>query len=227
MERSLLILALLWTVPCPGCARRPSIEERQPAATAQVSPGVDSAAESAASLPPEQPRETVPPQGEPVQPTAQNDAAAGVALQPLDWEGVQALIAERQGKVVVVDLWATYCVPCRQEFPGLVALSRQDPGNIACISVSLDAEADHARALAFLQEQQAEMTNVRCTTDADTLYDQVLQIGGIPAVYVYGRDGQLARLFNGPSPEGETYTYAEHISPFVTRLAEQPAAESQ
>lgn len=168
----------------------------------------------AETLPPEQPRESLP-----ADEVVTAAAADAVTLELAPWEDVQRLIESHQGKVVVVDLWATYCVPCREEFPGLVELSHADPENIACISVSLDDPDSHERALAFLQEQNATMQNVLCTTDSDQLYDEILQIGGIPAVYVYGRDGELAKLFTGPTEEGTDHTYEGHIRPFVTELA--------
>jgi thiol-disulfide isomerase/thioredoxin len=181
-----------------------------------------SAEETAETPPPDQGRELPPEQSEPV-PTASAEVAAGeIALVDLPWEGVLEQIAAHKGKIVVVDLWATYCAPCRTEFPGLVALSKHDPENIVCISVSLDDPDDaerRAEALTFLQEQQAQFTNVLCTTDHDKLYDEILMIGGAPAIYVYGRDGAEAKLFTGPSPEGEAHTYEQHITPFVLELA--------
>jgi thiol-disulfide isomerase/thioredoxin len=180
---------------------------------------------SADTDPPEQPRETLPVDPQAAAPAAATSADGQVQLIALSWEGIQEQIAARKGKVVVVDLWATYCLPCRETFPGLVELSILDPEKIACISVSLDDAEDEekrAEALAFLQEQQAKFPNYLCTTDADTLYDEILKIGGIPAVYVYGKDGQLAKLFNGPTPEGTEHTYEEHITPYVLELAEAP-----
>jgi thiol-disulfide isomerase/thioredoxin len=180
---------------------------------------------------PEQAREAVPEQTEPApfpelaatEETSSSGPAAGeITLVDLPWESVQEQIAAHQGKVVVVDLWATYCDPCRATFPGLVTLSKQDPENIVCISVSLDDPSDAERremALAFLKEQQATFTNILCTTDETKLYDEILKIGGIPAVYVYGRDGQMAKLFTGRSPDGGEHTYEAHITPFVTELA--------
>ena len=47
-----------------------------------------------------------------------------VRLSIVDFEGIQRRIADHRGKVVVVDAWATYCVPCKREFPNLVRLSR-------------------------------------------------------------------------------------------------------
>lgn len=193
--------------------------------------------------PPEQPRETLPAQtassseeaDKPGQSLTEQAESTGplksdatltagpVTLLLLPWEEIEQHIANNlNGKVVVLDLWATYCLPCRESFPGLVALSKQDPENIVCVSVSLDDPDDEEKrteALQFLEEQQATFTNILCTTDADTLYDEILKIGGIPAVYVYDRDGGLAKLFNGPTPEGADHTYEEHITPYVTELA--------
>lgn len=155
------------------------------------------------------------------QPEPKKPASETVELKSLDWEGVEQLIASRQGRIVVVDLWATYCGPCRKEFPGLIALSHAHPEDVACISVSLDDADDQEAVVAFLQEQQATIDNVLCTTDPDTLYDEILKIGAIPAVYVYGRDGTMLKLFNGPAENGQEHTYNSDITPFVEHLIDQ------
>lgn len=224
---------MTWTIVATvigmcGCGQPAADSDPSKAASADPAATSGAPPSDGQGPPPEQPRETVPEQSEPEpsvgasSATTPEAAADAVALVDLPWEEILQRIAEHRGKIVVVDLWATYCQPCRESFPGLVALSRLDPENIVCISVSLDDPADtekRGEALAFLQEQQARMANYLCTTDADTLYDQILKIGGIPAVYVYGRDGQLAKVFNGPTPEGTDHTYDQHITPFVTELA--------
>lgn len=145
-----------------------------------------------------------------------------VTLDLLPWEDVHAILKSHTGKVVVLDCWATYCDPCRREFPGLVKLSRELPTeDVVCISLSLDETGDEAKALAFLQEQNSLMKNILCTTDTDQLYDEILKIGSIPAVFVYGRDGEIARLFTGGTPDGGEHTYEEHIAPLVRELAAQ------
>ncbi len=145
-----------------------------------------------------------------------------VTLELLEWDGIKAIIESHKGRIVVVDCWATYCVPCRREFPGLVALGRELPDDVVCISVSLDEAAEHGEALDFLKEQNALMTNVLCTTDTDKLYDRILKVGSVPAIFVYGRDGAIARTFTGANPEdGGEYTYAGHIAPFVRELVSQ------
>lgn len=210
IARGMLIAALL---AC-GCGSSATDQTTGSTATTETSAAIE-------TPPPEQGRE---PSFEPAEPPGESapPATSNVSLTDLPWEGVQEQIAAHKGKVVVVDLWATYCVPCRTSFPGLVALSKQNPENVVCISVSLDDPGDpekRAQALQFLQEQQAEFTNLLCTTDSDKLYDEILQIGGIPAVYVYGRDGTQAKVFTGPTPEGEDHTYEQHITPYVTELA--------
>ena len=145
-------------------------------------------------------------------------AAEAVELQVLEWAGVEDLIASHRGKVVVVDLWATYCAPCIREFPGLVALNRSHPDEVACISVSLDDVDDQDKALAFLQEHEATFDNVLCTTDPDTLYDEILKVGAIPVIYVYGPDGEMLKRFTSPTEDGSEVSYEEHIVPFVVGL---------
>jgi thiol-disulfide isomerase/thioredoxin len=212
IAQGLLIAALL---VC-GCGN-PATTDSTGSLAKTESPPVEETVAAVETPPPDQGREP-PFESQP----PETAAPAGVTLTDAPWEGVVEQIAAHKGKIVVVDLWATYCVPCRTSFPGLVALSKQDPENIVCISVSLDDPEDQkkrADALKFLQEQNAEFTNLLCTTESDKLYDEILQIGGIPAVYVYGRDGAQAKLFTGPTPEGEDHTYEQHITPYVTELA--------
>ena len=49
--------------------------------------------------------------------------SAQSTLVPVDETGYQKMLAANKGKVVLVDFWATYCVPCRAETPKLVALA--------------------------------------------------------------------------------------------------------
>jgi len=225
IARGMLIAAVL---AC-GCGNTPTETSSGSTTTTDAAAAKAESGEIVETPPPEQPRETLPaePAAADAGPVAEQPAATGaetpaVTLVDMPWEEVQQQIAAHKGKIVVVDLWATYCAPCRTSFPGLVALSKHDPENIVCISVSLDDPGDaekRAEALTFLQEQQATFANLLCTTDSDKLYDEILQIGGIPAVYIYGRDGVQAKLFTGPTPENEDHTYEQHITPYVLEMA--------
>lgn len=148
-----------------------------------------------------------------------------VELQIRDWESTQQLAREKQGRVVVLDLWATYCPPCVAEFPNLVALQAKYPEQVACISVSADFEGLEGKppesyaekVLAFLQKQNATFDNILLSTDADTLFTQKIEHNSLPAVYVYDQQGNLAGQFPDPKDPAE-FTYQEQVLPLVEKL---------
>ena len=156
---------------------------------------------------------------------------ADVALRILDYEGIMNLIEGYQGRVVVVDVWSTSCVPCLKEFPGLVALHEKYGRNdVMCVSVSLDFEGlkgtspqdDHERVLDYLRRFQATFDNILAGDDADMMYEK-LALAAPPAVYVYDRSGKLAKRFDNEQVrgDGEGFTYKD-----VGRLVAQLAAET-
>ena len=66
------------------------------------------------------------------------------------WDEVQQMVAAHEGKVVVLDLWSTWCIPCKKEFPHLVEIHEGFPADVACISVSLNQRAMRQLAQAVL-----------------------------------------------------------------------------
>ncbi len=82
-----------------------------------------------------------------------------VTMETIDVEGVAALRANPTDKYRLVNIWATWCAPCVEEFPTLVAISRQyDMRNFELITVSLDKPEQQEKARAFLQGQGAGLT---------------------------------------------------------------------
>jgi len=143
-----------------------------------------------------------------------------VELQVLDYQGVQELIASKKGKVVVMDAWATYCLPCVKEFPNLVALSKKYPKQVACISLSFDNEGldpiedVKPPVLGFLKKQGATFDNVISSEEADTLYEK-FDLSAVPAVFVYDKNGKLSKRF-----AGEKFDY-EDVEKHVSQLLEE------
>jgi thiol-disulfide isomerase/thioredoxin len=154
-------------------------------------------------------------------------AADPIPLDIKRWDETAQLVAVHKGKVVVMDLWSTWCIPCVQEFPNLVALHRAHPDDVVCISVNLDysgaadetPESHRQKVHEFLTQQGAAFPNVISGDPADDVY-QRLDLGAVPAVLVYGRDGQLAKRFDNDEAlyGDEGFTYREHIVPLVERL---------
>jgi thiol-disulfide isomerase/thioredoxin len=79
-----------------------------------------------------------------------------VTMDRADAAGIAALRANPTNKHRLINVWATWCAPCVEEFPSLVALSRRfDMREFELVTVSLDAAKDEAKAQAFLQKQGA------------------------------------------------------------------------
>ncbi len=153
-----------------------------------------------------------------------------VKLTEGDWSDVKKYVAEHKGKVVVVDLWSTACLPCMQEFPNLVKLQKKHGKEIVCVSFNLDYAGIKSKPPAyyrprvekFLQSRNAEFRNLMSTVDALEVFDE-LKLNSIPAVMVFGKDGKLAKRFDDSLlTEGkeEAFTYEEDINPFVQKLLE-------
>src|SRR5690606_3001004 len=101
----------------------------------------------------------------------ETSSGEAVELKLQSWDATKTLIDSHKGKIVVVDFWSTSCLPCRREFPHLVALQKAYPGQVACVSVSLDYSGRKSRppatyrepVLEFLKQQRATIDNVLST----------------------------------------------------------------
>ena len=89
-----------------------------------------------------------------------NWAKEPVTLDKVDLEGVRNLIKNHSDKLRLINVWATWCVPCVQEFSDLVTINRmyRDRG-YEMVSISLDEPADRDKALQFLHKKQSSSPN--------------------------------------------------------------------
>jgi thiol-disulfide isomerase/thioredoxin len=143
-----------------------------------------------------------------------------VSLEIRDWKGLQELVAEAKGKVVVVDLWSTTCTPCLKEFPNLVKLHNERTADVACLSFNMDyygkGEPEDLKAdvLAVLRQHQAKFRNVLSSEKDEDVYAQIDSFA-VPVVEVYDRAGKLRKRFN--DDQGQ-FTYEKDILPLVETL---------
>jgi thiol-disulfide isomerase/thioredoxin len=144
------------------------------------------------------------------------DPGPEVRLRPVSYRELGEFVKAQRGKVVVVDVWADFCVPCKCEFPNLVRLhERYAADGLVCVSVSVDDAAKHDAALAFLTRQRAAFTNYRLTDKAE-VWQAAWKIAGPPAVFVFDRQGQRAARFDSED-ERKPFTYDE-VEALVRKL---------
>lgn len=125
---------------------------------------------------------------------------AEVKLQAVKYPELSKAVRELRGKIVVVDLWATWCPPCKAGFAHFVELQRRygDQG-VVCVSVALDEAKDHKEAFEFLQQKKAAFANYRLDEEAQ-LWQERFDINGPPAVFVFNRENRRAGKFDYSDP---------------------------
>lgn len=126
-------------------------------------------------------------------------------VQFLDGGGATKALADFKGKVVLLNIWASWCVPCREEMPALDRLETELGGkDFAVVAVNIDkGGADKARA--FLAETGA--SHLGLYTDPTGKLFAALKAVGMPTTLVLDRDGKEIGRLVGPadwnSPEAK------------------------
>lgn len=127
--------------------------------------------------------------------------AFGADLKPVDEAGYSKLVASAKGKVLLVNFWATYCVPCRKEMPQLVALgARYKAQGLEFVTISADEPEQKKDAAAFLDKAKvAAPVYIRQAKDDDkfTAGIDAKWSGALPATFLYDKTGKKVRSFFG------------------------------
>lgn len=126
-----------------------------------------------------------------------------VTLELGNRETFQAMLEKHRGKVVLVDFWATWCLPCTIEFPHSVERSQRFGSNgLSVISVSMNEPADREEVLAFLQRSNASFDNLLTEYGAGSAFVDAFDLrGDLPLYRLYDRKGVLRYTFS-EDPEG-------------------------
>jgi thiol-disulfide isomerase/thioredoxin len=127
--------------------------------------------------------------------------APAAELKLVDEAGYAKLVASMKGQVVLVNFWATYCVPCRKEMPQLVALeARLRARGFRFVAISADEPEQTAQARGFLDQNKVPAPSyIRRAKDDDkfvALVDPKWN-GALPASFLYDRQGRKVRAFFG------------------------------
>ena len=114
--------------------------------------------------------------------------------QIIDAEGYQKLLEQSRGKALVVTFWATWCEPCRDEYPMLGELAKQyAPQGLTVVGISLDDDGDMILVRRFLAKYKPPFPNYRKKPGAEAAFVQAVLpgwSGAIPATFFYASDGR-------------------------------------
>lgn len=125
--------------------------------------------------------------------TTVTPAAASLPSLPLwDATGNTVSLHDLKGKKVFVNLWASWCPPCRREMPSIERLYRSvDTSKVAFVMLALDERFETSAR--FMEEQQLELPLYYPAENLPPLF----QVQGIPATFIFNEAGELVRRIDG------------------------------
>jgi thiol-disulfide isomerase/thioredoxin len=124
--------------------------------------------------------------------SAEPPGGGAVELKDVKYSGLVEAIKAQRGKVVVVDVWADFCLPCKRNYPHLLKLQQEHRSEgLVCISVSVDLPKAKPRALEFLKKVDSTITNY-WLDEAPTFWAKRWDVNGPPVMFVFDRTGRRA-----------------------------------
>jgi thiol-disulfide isomerase/thioredoxin len=133
------------------------------------------------------------------------DRAADFSLQALD--GSKVKLSDLKGSVVVIDFWASWCVPCKKELPALDALARRYDGkNIVILAVNIDKDRANAEKLLA----QVKVSALKILLDPDGRVAGAYDVPTMPSSYIIDAKG-LVRHVHAGFTSGDEKKIAEEV----------------
>ena len=119
-----------------------------------------------------------------------------VDLRLNDLSGVEQSLQSLKGRIVILNFWATYCIPCRKEMPDLAAVQNEFAAlGVQVVGVSMDDIEDKHKVLQFVRE-----TKVNFPIWIGGSVEHMVKFGlgtALPGTVIIDRDGKTARIISG------------------------------
>ena len=117
----------------------------------------------------------------------------------IDTQGYQKILQQYKGQPLLVTFWATWCEPCRDEYPMLNGLAKQyAPQGLKVVGINLDQDGDLILMRRFLTRYKPVFPNYRKTKGNEDAFANIVMQGwngAIPASFFYSKDGtQIGHL---------------------------------
>lgn len=133
---------------------------------------------------------------------AATDAGPVPAVIFLDGDGNERSLADFQGRVIVLNLWATWCAPCRKEMPSLDRLQAEHGGDdLEVVALAVD-RGEIAKIVDFYD--QLGVVNLAVYHDPTAKAGRVLRAPGLPTTLVIDREGhEVGRVLGDAEWDGD------------------------
>jgi thiol-disulfide isomerase/thioredoxin len=145
----------------------------------------------------------------------------------IDAPGFQKILEQYHGKSVVVTFWATWCEPCRDEYPLLNELAKQyAPQGLHVVGINLDDDGDIILMRRFLARYKPIFPNYRKKKGDEAAFNQSVLPGwngALPATFFYAKDGRQIGHVLG---EGTRATYETAIRALIASGAATSAPQN-
>jgi thiol-disulfide isomerase/thioredoxin len=129
----------------------------------------------------------------------------------IDLQGYQKILQQHKGQPLLVTFWATWCEPCRDEYPMLNELAKQyAPQGLKVVGIDLDQDGDIILMRRFLARYKPVFPNYRKSKGDENAFSNAVMAGwngSLPASFFYARDGRQIGHLMGAS-DHDTYDAA-------------------
>jgi thiol-disulfide isomerase/thioredoxin len=160
---------------------------------------------------------------------AANVVGKQIDLTLRDLSGVEQSVGSLKGRIVILNFWATYCIPCRKEMPDLAAIQNEYAAlGVQVIGASTDEADDRKKVLQFVKETRI---NFPIWMGATTAHMMQFGLGSaLPGSVVIGKDGRVARVISGVINQTDLKKLIETmlaVTPANTVIAEKGTREKR
>ena len=140
--------------------------------------------------------------------------------------GTEQRLNALKGRIVILNFWATYCIPCRKEMPDLAAIQNEYAAlGVQVIGASTDDEEDREKVLQFVKETKV---NFPIWLGANTSDMMKFGLGAaLPGTVIIGRDGRVAKVISGVVNQADLKKQIDAMLATAEKAQEQAQAAKQ
>lgn len=136
--------------------------------------------------------------GDEMSPVGVGVEAPGFSAMTLDSVPSVRSLADYKGQVVLLNIWATWCLPCRVEMPSIEQLHRTyGPRGLNVVAVSVDDPHTEPLIRDFVKQYGLTFQILHDTTGQDGVISRAYQTTGYPETVIIGRDGLIRKKLIG------------------------------